>query len=217
MSQTGRESKLGGRRHGPREARLPTVRSWFGSPAVPRRRNHGRRRRGARRVSRGRTRHPVATKIVLATQYVTNTNSTGPNADCAPILGVVEHSREDPVGRPKSLSPERRASTRFGMRLDLSYTSSDRRTRVNNGLGRTIDLSSSGLRFAADKPLLMGQKLDVSIDWPVLLDGAVRLQLIMSGVVVRADGTTIALQIGRHEFRTRRVGGKTVPRKESVG
>jgi hypothetical protein len=101
--------------------------------------------------------------------------------------------------------------------LEVSYTSSDHRTRVKTGLGHTIDLSSSGLRFVADKPLLTGQKLDVSIDWPVLLDGATKLQLIMSGVVVRADGTAIALQIQRHEFRTRRTGRKTVPAKESVG
>jgi hypothetical protein len=88
---------------------------------------------------------------------------------------------------------------------------------VETGSGRTIDLSSSGLSFTADKPLETGQKLDVSIDWPALLDGGVKLQLIVSGVVVRTDGTTTALQIRRHEFRTRRVGLKAVPLQESVG
>ena len=81
----------------------------------------------------------------------------------------------------------------------------DHRLAARNGSGRTIDVSSAGLSFTADRPLLPGQHLEVSIDWPVLLDGAVRLHLIMSGDVVRTDGTTAALQIRRHEFRTRRV------------
>ncbi len=45
----------------------------------------------------------------------------------------------------------------------------------------------SGLSFTADRPLLTGQKLEVAIDWTVLLDGGVRLQLVMSGVVVRTS------------------------------
>jgi hypothetical protein len=85
------------------------------------------------------------------------------------------------------------------------------------GSGRTIDLSSSGLSFTADRPLQTGQKLDVYIDWPVLLDGGVQLQLIMSGVVVRTGGTATALQIERHEFRTRRGGLKGAPPQKSFG
>jgi hypothetical protein len=85
------------------------------------------------------------------------------------------------------------------------------------GSGRTIDLSRSGLSFTADRALQAGQKLDVSIDWPVLLDGRVQLQLIMSGVVVRTSGTLTALRIQRHEFRTRPVGPRIAPLQESVG
>jgi hypothetical protein len=88
---------------------------------------------------------------------------------------------------------------------------------VETGSGRTIDLSSSGLSFPADRSLETGQKLDVSIDWPALLDGGVKLQLIVSGVVVRTAGTATALQIRRHEFKTRHVGLKVVPPQESVG
>ena len=82
---------------------------------------------------------------------------------------------------------------------------------METGSGRTINLSSAGLSFTADRPLRPGQKLEVSIDWPVLLAGGVELQLTMSGVVVRAIGSAIAMQIQRHEFRTRRVGLKAVP------
>jgi len=96
---------------------------------------------------------------------------------------------------PKNPSAERRASTRFPLILDVRYAVWDRRAPVETGSGRTIDLSSAGLKFTADMPLRTGEKLDVFVDWPVLLDGGVQLQLIMSGIVVRTNGTATALQI----------------------
>ena len=117
---------------------------------------------------------------------------------------------------PKVASPERRASTRFPLAMDVGYALMGCRGQRKTGSGQTIDVSSSGLSFTADRPLLSGQKLKVAIDWPVLLDGGVRLQLVMSGVVVRTSGTATALQIHWHEFRTRRVGPKAAPPEESV-
>jgi hypothetical protein len=101
--------------------------------------------------------------------------------------------------------PERRASTRFPLNLEVRYTVSSHRIPREKGSGHTIDVSSSGLSFTADRPLAIGQRLGVSIDWPALLNGGVQLQLMMSGVVVRTSGTVTALQILRHEFKTRRV------------
>jgi len=128
-----------------------------------------------------------------------------------------ERPSERRVRTPQGPSPERRASARFALTLETRYAISGCRAPVETGSGRTIDLSSSGLSFTADRPLETGQKLDVSIDWPALLDGGVKLQLIVSGVVVRTDGTATALQIRRHEFRTRPVGLKVVQPQESVG
>jgi hypothetical protein len=124
----------------------------------------------------------------------------------------VERASEHEVRLPRDESPERRSSTRFPLTLDVRYVVVGRRARVETGWGRTIDLSSSGLSFTAEKPVLTGKKLDVSIDWPVLLGGGVQLQLIMSGTVVRTSGTGTALQVGRYEFRTRRGVMKAAPR-----
>jgi hypothetical protein len=118
---------------------------------------------------------------------------------------------------PKIASPERRASTRFAVTLDVSYTVLDRHLPMKTGSGRSIDLSSSGLSFTTNEPLLTGQKLDVAIAWPVLLDGAIKLQLVMSGVVVRTQGRVAVLQIKRHEFKTRRLELKSLPPEESAG
>ena len=112
----------------------------------------------------------------------------------------------------QGLSPDRRGSVRFPVNLELRYSVVGHRRPAETGSGRTIDMSSSGLSFTADRPLSIGQKLDLSIDWPALLDGDVQLQLVVSGVVVRTDGAVTALRMDRHEFRTRRAEPGVVPR-----
>jgi hypothetical protein len=101
--------------------------------------------------------------------------------------------------------------------LEVRYSVLHRCAPVETGSGQIIDLSSSGLRFAAQRPLEPGLKLDVAINWPVLLDGRIQLQLIVTGVVVWSSGTETALRIQRHDFRTRRVGVKAVSPQESDG
>ena len=112
----------------------------------------------------------------------------------------------------QGLSSDSRSSVRVPMDMEVRYRVVRRRRLVENGSGRTIDISSSGLSFTADTPLSIGQTLDVSIDWPVLLDGGVQLQIVASGVVVRTTGAVTAIRIERHDFRTRRAGPRAVPR-----
>jgi hypothetical protein len=127
----------------------------------------------------------------------------------------MRQSKRMRVGEPKDADADRRASTRFSLNLEVRYTILGGNKPVRVGVGRTIDVSSSGLRFMADTPMLTGQKIVVHIDWPVLLDGDTKLQLVISGVVVRTDGTEAALQIQRHDFRTRHAGQG--PPLKSVG
>lgn len=104
---------------------------------------------------------------------------------------------------------ERRTSSRFNMTLELRYTTLGGNGQAKMGTGHTIDLSSSGLRFIADNPLLTGQRIELYIDWPARLYGEVRLQLAVLGVVVRTNGREAALAIERHDFRTRSVAQRT--------
>ena len=110
------------------------------------------------------------------------------------------------VRLPKEPRRDRRASVRFPLSLDIRYAVSHRRAPIETGSGQVIDLSSSGLRFAAQSLLEPGLKLDVAINWPVLLDGRVQLQLIVTGRVVWSNGTETSMEIERHDFRTRSVG-----------
>jgi PilZ domain-containing protein len=117
----------------------------------------------------------------------------------------MEHPNEWQVRLAEYPRPERRANARFPLTLEIRYSVSDGHARGESGLGQTIDLSSSGLRFAAKRPLEPGLTIDVAINWPVLLDGRVQLQLIVTGIVVWSSGAETALQIQRHDFRTRGV------------
>jgi hypothetical protein len=116
----------------------------------------------------------------------------------------------------QGLSSDRRSSVRVPVNLEVRYSVAGRRGPVETWSGQTIDVSGSGLSFTADRPPPIGQKLDLSINWPFQLDGD-QLQLVASGVVVRTSGAVTALRIERYEFRTRRAGLKVVPRRESVG
>jgi hypothetical protein len=129
----------------------------------------------------------------------------------------MDRQRERRVRTPPGPRLERRGSTRFSLNLELRYRVSESPAPVAAGCGHTIDLSSSGLRFVAQSPLEPGQILDVAIDWPVLLDGGVPLQLIAAGVVVWNKGTETAMRIQRHELRTGRVRSKVATLRESAG
>jgi c-di-GMP-binding flagellar brake protein YcgR len=113
--------------------------------------------------------------------------------------------------RPSEPDPDRRASVRFPLALDVSYSVLHRRRPGETGSGQLIDLSSSGLRFTAESALKPGLKIDVAIKWPVLLDNRVQLQLMISGVVVWSRDSEAALRILRHDFRTRRVERRDSP------
>jgi hypothetical protein len=108
----------------------------------------------------------------------------------------------------KGQNPDRRGSVRFPLNLEVRYSVVGHCGSAEKGSGRTIDVSTSGLSFTADRPLSIGQKLDLSIEWPVLFGDGVQLQLVTSGVVVRTTGAVIALRIRRPEFKTRRGGLK---------
>jgi hypothetical protein len=73
------------------------------------------------------------------------------------------------------------------------------------GHGRTVNMSSSGMLFVADRVLAPGRKVEVLVQWPVKLDEQVGLKLIVLGEVVRVGSEgpiQAAIRIERHEFRT---------------
>jgi hypothetical protein len=101
---------------------------------------------------------------------------------------------------------ERRSKRRFLIEQDVHYERLQGATVLDTGTGKTVDMSSSALRFTTGLPLRSGDKVKVAVNWPVLLDATCRLQMVICGWVLRSDGNSAAVTIGHYELRTRAAG-----------
>jgi len=99
---------------------------------------------------------------------------------------------------------EKRSSIRFPLVRDVRYKRLSMRNSVDIGRGQTIDISSKGVYFTSDMTLSVGERLELSINWPAQLDQKLPLQLVTLGRVVRSDNGRYAMAIERYEFRTMR-------------
>jgi hypothetical protein len=97
---------------------------------------------------------------------------------------------------------ERRRSQRYPIERELRYRAVSRRKGKEVGKGKTINISSSGVLFTSDEALRPGERMELSISWPVRLDNKYALQLVARGKVVRLEPGRVAIQIQQHEFHT---------------
>ena len=100
---------------------------------------------------------------------------------------------------------ERRASDRFPIDREIRYKVLGKRGGEESGIGKTINMSSSGVLFTADQLLLPGRRVEVSISWPAQLNSQCGLRLVARGRIVRYEGGKAALEIQQYEFRTQGV------------
>jgi hypothetical protein len=97
---------------------------------------------------------------------------------------------------------ERRGDRRYDIALELRWKLVRRRKVLDSGFGRTVDLSSGGVRFDAGRLLPVGMGIELSIAWPALLHNVAPMQLVVLGRIVRANGSQTAIHMLQHEFRT---------------
>jgi PilZ domain len=97
---------------------------------------------------------------------------------------------------------ERRRSTRFPIECEIRYKTLNQRAEILTGIGKTANISSSGIFFTSDHDLPTGTRLEVSISWPAQLNEKCLLNLIARGRVIRHTQGHLALEIRQHEFRT---------------
>jgi len=97
---------------------------------------------------------------------------------------------------------DQRLRTRYPIRLDLEYSLLIHGLVRRTGSGRTLNLSSDGVFFETNGPLLEHREIRLVLDWPCLLDGICHLKLIVRGRVVRSDRTGTAVRMKSYEFHT---------------
>jgi hypothetical protein len=92
----------------------------------------------------------------------------------------------------------RRFPLTYGLRYVMTPPAAER-----TGAGETVWMSRHEVAFLAKGPACVGDKVRMFIAWPVLLNGAVPLQLILNAEIVQSSGPLSIAKLTKHEFRTR--------------
>ncbi|MDW8130840.1 MAG: PilZ domain-containing protein [Bryobacterales bacterium] len=96
---------------------------------------------------------------------------------------------------------ERRTARRFPLEQEVRFRLFNRHG-AEFGLGKTVNMSSRGLLIRTEHQLVPGDRLEVSVSWPVRLNNECPLKLVATGRVVRTEPGQAAVMIERYEFRT---------------
>jgi hypothetical protein len=108
---------------------------------------------------------------------------------------------------------ERRHSDRFPIEREVRYRVINKRGGEEAGEGKTVNMSSAGVLFTSDHLLIPGRRVELSVNWPALLNNKCALKLVARGRVVRFEEGRVAIDIQQYEFRTSPLpsGGASVP------
>lgn len=91
----------------------------------------------------------------------------------------------------------RRSSARFPIELPVRY-----KVAKSSGSGRTINIGSGGALMTISHPVKPGERIELTISWPVLLYQKVRLNLIAHGTILRVAEGRAAVKFEQYNFRT---------------
>jgi hypothetical protein len=95
---------------------------------------------------------------------------------------------------------ERRVKYRYDLDLRVRFRCCADSSHFT-GTGRSVNLSSGGVLVASNHAVSVGELVEMSIEWPLLLHDRVPLQLFAVGRVLRRDLLHFAASFERHEFR----------------
>ena len=97
---------------------------------------------------------------------------------------------------------ERRLKRRFQIEQEVRYKMLYGQRIAETGTGKTLNISSSGVWFTTENMLTIGMPVEVSMNWPVLLNDSCPMKLMIYGCIVRSNEKGAAVAIERYEFRT---------------
>jgi c-di-GMP-binding flagellar brake protein YcgR len=97
---------------------------------------------------------------------------------------------------------ERRHKQRFPLEQEVRYKMLYGQRIAETGSGRTANISSGGLWMTTETMLTSGMPVELSMNWPVLLNDKCPMKLMIYGCVVRSNERGAAVAIERYEFRT---------------
>ena len=105
------------------------------------------------------------------------------------------------VQRQIASNEERRSHRRYPVGLEVHYKLARERMTVQEGSGKTLDFSAEGVFFRPDRAVPAGVDVELSIDWPVNIQGAPTLRVTIQGRTLRSTSEGTAVRISHCEFR----------------
>jgi hypothetical protein len=109
---------------------------------------------------------------------------------------------------------ERRTKRRFLIDQEVRYKMLYGQRIAETGVGRTVNISSSGVWFSTENMLTTGMPVELSMSWPVLLNDVCPMKLMIYGCIIRSNEKGAAVAIERYEFRTQ--GSKTYQTQPAI-
>ena len=99
---------------------------------------------------------------------------------------------------------ERRVKFRYPVDLRVRFRYALEGSRFS-GTGVAVKMSSGGILVDSKHQIMEGALVEISIEWPSLLNGEIPLQLVAVGRVMRRGPAQFAVSFDQHEFRTMKI------------
>ncbi len=108
-----------------------------------------------------------------------------------------------------------RSSRSYPVQMDLRDKVLRSGWPIQQGLGRTRQLSAAEVSFSADQNLPRGADVELSMDWPLPLGSVCPLQLLIFGRVIQSGADGSALKIARYEISHSPIPGRIASKAAS--
>lgn len=99
---------------------------------------------------------------------------------------------------------DRRHAMRFPLREPVVYRLILSKGFSIAGKGQTLNVGSGGILFSAQHLLPVGGLVELVMEWPARLEGALPLQLVAAGRVLRSNHRQAAVRLEKHQLRDAR-------------
>ena len=104
---------------------------------------------------------------------------------------------------PQHRTTPRGPSRRYAIALQVRYQATSKHG-PSHGFGQTRMISSRDIVFARGDGLKPGMQVEIAVAWPILLDGHIRLQLVLEATITGSKDGVAEARILAYDFRTRR-------------
>jgi hypothetical protein len=117
------------------------------------------------------------------------------------------------IQRPEHLEATQASPHRYPISMQLRYKARSKPGTLH-GFGQTRMMSSHDIVFAPGEGLKPGMKAEIAVAWPFLLNGHIRLQLVLEAAILSSQDGVAEARILAYDFRT---GGRAEDHLNNTG